>query len=117
MAPSTSRKELRNFIGVINYYRDMWPRRSHMLVPLTILTSIKWKFKWTQVEQDAFDEINRIVARDNLSAYSDFNENFKIHINASAFQLVAVISQKGKLIAFYSRNITYTQQRYTATER
>ena len=52
----------------------MWPRRSHVLSPLTRLTSIKWKFKWTQVGQDAFDKINRIVERDNLLTYPDFNE-------------------------------------------
>ena len=28
MNPPTSRKELRDFIGVINYYRDMWTRRN-----------------------------------------------------------------------------------------
>ena len=33
-----------------------------MLAPLTILTSIKLGFKWTQVKQDSFDEIKWIVA-------------------------------------------------------
>ena len=35
MAPPTYRKEVQNVIGVINYYRNMWPRQSHMLAPLT----------------------------------------------------------------------------------
>ena len=38
----------------------MWPRRSHMLSPLTTLTHIKRKFKWTKVEQDDFNKIRRI---------------------------------------------------------
>ena len=95
----------------------MWPRRSHTLAPLTKLTSIKTRFKWTQVEQDAFDEIKRIVARDNLLTYPDFNETFKIHTNASAIQLGAVISNKGKPIAFYSGKLTDAQQGYTVMER
>ena len=41
-----------------------------------------------------------IVVRNTLSTYLDFNEEFKIHINASALQLGAVISQEGKHIAF-----------------
>ena len=41
MKPSTYQKEVRYFIDVINYYRNMLPRRSHTLVLLTILTSNK----------------------------------------------------------------------------
>ena len=78
--------------------------------------SIKKKFKWTKVEQDSFDKIKRIMARDNLLTYPYFNEIFEIHTNASAFQLGAVISQKGKHIAFHSKKLTNVQQRYTGEE-
>ena len=54
----------------------MRPRRSHMLAPLTKLTSIKRKFKWTLVKQYEFEKIKRIMARDNLLTYTNFNENF-----------------------------------------
>ena len=88
-----------------------------MLAPLTKLASIKRNFKWKQVEQDAFNKINRIVAHNNLLTYPDFNETFKIHTDASVFQLGVVISQKGKPIAFYSRKLTDAQQRYTVPKR
>ena len=81
-------------MGERNYYRDIWPRRSYTLAPLTKLMSIKRNFECTQVKQDAFEKIKRILARDTLLTYPDFNETFKIHTNASAFQLGAVISQK-----------------------
>ena len=78
----------------------MWPSQSHMLAPLTKLISNEDKIKWMKFKQDAFDEINRIVARDTLLTYPDFNETFNIHTDASAFQLGSVISQKDKPIAF-----------------
>ena len=56
------------------------------------------------------------MARDTLLTYPNFNEAFKIHTNASAFQLGEVIRLKGKTIAFYSRKLTDAQQRYTVTE-
>ena len=57
------------------------------------------------------------LAHYTLLTYPYFNETIKIHTNASAFQLGAVISNKDKLIAFYSRKLTDTQQWYTVTEK
>ena len=39
IAPPKTQKELRRFIGMVYYYRNMWIRRSHVLVPLASLTS------------------------------------------------------------------------------
>jgi len=47
LAPPKNKKQLRRFIGIINYYRDMWIRRSHTLAPLTKLTSKNAKWEWT----------------------------------------------------------------------
>ena len=49
------------------------------------------KFEWKKTEQDAFDKIKRVLARNTLLSYTDFNEEFKIHTNAGDFQLGAVI--------------------------
>ena len=117
MKPPTYQKYLQKLIGVINYYRNMWPRQSHTLATLTILTSITRKLKWTQVKQDDFVKIKRIVDRNALLTYPDFHETFKIRTGASVFQLGAIIIQKGKPIAFYSIKLTDVQQWYTKTER
>ena len=78
-------KKLRHFIGVLNYYRDMWIRRSHLLTPLTNLTSKNVKFIWTTKEQKAFDLIKRIIARETLLSYPDFSKPFDIHTDVSYY--------------------------------
>ena len=96
----------------MNYYRDMWERRSHVLAPLTKIMSTKVKFKWTKIEQYDFDIIKRIVAPDTLLTYPNFNKTFKIHTDDSNSQLGAIISQKGTPIALYIRKLTVHQKRY-----
>jgi hypothetical protein len=115
-APQT-RKQLRGFVGVINFYRDMWKERSGLLAPLTALTSNKIPFKWTDEHQLAFAAIKRVIRRETLLAYPDFNAPFHIHTDASKTQIGAVISQKGKPIAFYSRKMNDAQRNYTTTEK
>ena len=95
----------------------MWARWSHLLHPLTEITATKFKFKCTEVEHKAFDDINRTVAHDTLLAYPDFNKRFDINMDARDYQLGAVIIQNGKTIAFYSRKWTKTQTQYTVIEK
>jgi len=59
----------------------------------------------------------RIIAKELLLAYPDFNKPFQIYTDASHYQLGAVVSQDGKPIAFYSRKLNPAQMRYTTRER
>ena len=60
--PKTTR-DVRKFVGMVNYYRDMWIRRSDTLAPLTKLCSAKAKFQWTAEQQSAFDLMKKIISR------------------------------------------------------
>ena len=112
-----TRKQLRGFIGMVNFYQDMWPKRSELLAPLSTMTSTKVPFKWTQEHEEAFSKMKKIMAREILLAFPDFSKPFVIHTDASKLQLGAIISQDGKPISFYSRKLNPAQTRYTTTER
>jgi hypothetical protein len=117
IAAPTTKKELRSFVGLINYYRDMWIRRSDVLAPLTSLTGKESKWDWTDTHQSAFNKIKQIISREVLLTYPDFSKPFEIYTDASHIQLGAVITQDNKPIAFYSRKLNPAQTRYTTTER
>jgi hypothetical protein len=49
--PPNNVKELRYFLGMVQYYRDMWARRSEMLAPLTDLVGECGKTKTTRMNK------------------------------------------------------------------
>ena len=102
-------KQLRQFIGMINSYRDMWQKRSELLAPLTALTSKNLNDDWKDEHQKCFEAIKRVIGREVFLAYPDFNAPFEIHTDASKLQIGAVISQKGKHTAFYSQKMNSAQ--------
>jgi RNase H-like domain found in reverse transcriptase len=74
---------------MVNYYRDMWSKRLHLLAPLLDLTSSKTKWKWTEKCQAVFDEMKLLISRKTLMTYPDFKLPFEIHTDASQVQLGA----------------------------
>ena len=87
-------KQLRQFIGMINFYCDMWQKRAELLAPLTALTSKNVKYDWKDEHQKCFDFIKRVIGREELLDYPDFNAPFEIHTDASKLQIGGVISKK-----------------------
>jgi hypothetical protein len=116
VAPKT-RKGLRRFIGMENYYRNTWCHRSDLLAPLTSMTSKNVKFEWKEKHQHSFENVQKIICRQVMLTYPDFSETFHIYTDASDTQLGTVIKQEDKPIAFYSRKLNSAQKRYTTGEQ
>ena len=51
--PPTNSKQLKRFLGMVNFYQDVWPKRSHILAPLAKLSSQTGKVNWlwTKIHQ------------------------------------------------------------------
>ena len=114
-----SPKELRRFIGCVNYYRDMWPSRAHVLKPLTDKAGMKKgeKLIWTPEMRTAFDKMRLLLAADALAAYPDHNKRFDIYTDSSDYQLGGVIVQEGRPVAYFSRKLSNAQKNYITMEK
>ena len=113
LKPPRNSHQLRHFLGMVNFYRDMWRRQSHLIAPLTHLMNAKKKRKWSDKEQKAFEEIKAVISQETLLAFPDFTKTFHIYTDASDYQLGAVIMQEGKPLAFYLPKMTDAQKHYT----
>jgi hypothetical protein len=127
--PPTGVKQLRHFLGMVQYYPDLWARRSEILAPLTSLVgecgqtkttkakgTKKVPWHWDEVHQRAFDHAQATIAKDVVLAYPDFNKVFEIYTDASSKQLGAVITQDNRPIAFFSWKLSDTQRKYSITK-
>jgi len=117
LAAPKNLKQVRSFLGMIIYYRDIWIRRSHILAPLNTLLRKGKRWSWDSEHQRAFNDIKRIIAKQTLLHYPNFNKPFEIHTDVSLRQIGAVIAQNNKPIAFHTRKLRDGQHNYTTTER
>jgi hypothetical protein len=121
--PPTSLKLLRGFIGMVNYYKDMWPHQSHILAPPTAKIGVPKKgekpppFQWTPEMQKAFDQMKALMVADVLCAYPDHNKPFHIVTDTSDYQLGACIMQEGKPVAYYSKKLNSAQMNYATIDK
>ena len=74
LKPPQSVKELCTFLGLAQYYQDLWGKLSHLLAPLTDLVgkcgetkathqnqTKKKPWYWTDKQQEAFEGINWLL--------------------------------------------------------
>jgi hypothetical protein len=96
----TNVKQLRHFLGMVQYYRDPWARWNKMLAPLTSLVGecgqtkvtrakgtkrVPWQ--WGEVHQRTFNYVKATIAVEVVLAYPDFSKVFEIYTDASSQQL------------------------------
>lgn len=117
--PPRNIRELRGFLGVINYERRLCHNFSRMTLPLLRLLKKGTPWSWGESEQSAFEQINFISYNGYLP---NFDEAFFIQTDSSRFAVGAYLYQLDetnvqKIIAFASRTLRGAEINYTITEK
>ena len=79
-------------------------------------------FEWSQECQCSFDTLKAKLAFAPILVFPDWNKEFHVHVDASSTTLGVVLTQPGEgdldhPIAYASRNLSFSKQNYTTTER
>ncbi|CAB5185100.1 unnamed protein product [Rhizophagus irregularis] len=114
-------KEVRSFLGLCSYYRRFIKNFARIAKPLYHLVKKDVPFKWTEEQQEAFEELKRRLMEKPVLDYPDFEKEFILITDASGEGLGAVLSQKNKenkefVIAYASRSLIGAEKNYPITE-
>ena len=114
-----SSKELRQFLGLTNYYRRFVKDYAKMARrPIFELVKKSVRFQWNALANESFESLKHCLINPPVLAFPDFHNQFILHMDASDTAIGAVLSQrqtdKECVVAYWSRQL---QKKYSATER
>ena len=115
----TSKKEVKRFLGLCNYYRDFIPMFAEIANPLNQLTSIKVPFNWDEKHENAFMELKDRLCSYPILQFPKIGEKFEVEVDGSDTAVGGVLLQpnrSGKClpVAYFSNSLNATQQKWSA---
>ena len=120
--PQTKR-QLRSFLGLANYYRKFVPNFAAVAVPLTDLTKKGEPntLKWGEAQENAFRSLKGKLANVPILHLPDVDRPFILRTDASETGIGAVLLQEfdGEKfpVAFASKKLLDRERRYSTIER
>lgn len=115
--------ELRRFLGMINHQQKFIENLSEKTRPLRDLLSSKNEWLWSSAQEEAFTRLKEnLVQAPVLAHYCTEKKTTIVSADASSYGLGAVVFQvqedgTKKPIAYASRSMTSTEQRYAQIEK
>ncbi|GKD15762.1 putative reverse transcriptase domain-containing protein [Tanacetum coccineum] len=105
--------EVRSFLGLTGYYRRLIKNFSKISKPLTILTQKNNTYDWDEEQEEAFQILKDKLCNALVLALLDGQEDFVVYYDASGLGLGCVLMQRGKVIAYASRQLKIHEKNYT----
>ena len=118
----TTKKELQRFLGLVGYYRSFCRNFSTVVTPLTNLLRGDAKYFWSDVCQQAFENVKSLLCAAPVLAAPHMDELFKLQVDASQVGAGAVLLQADELgidkpVSFFSKKFNTHQLNYSVIEK
>ena len=120
LAPPTTVKGIRSFLGHAGFYRRFIKDFSKIARPLCRLLEKDTKFNFDDSCKAAFEEIKIRLVQAPIMAAPDWDQEFEVMCDASDFAMGAVLGQRKekifRAIYYASRTFNEAQENYSTTE-
>ena len=123
IVPPTTKKQVRSFIGTMNFYRRFIPHFSEIALPLTDLTTKDKsnKVKWLQDHQIAFDKLKQCITQYPVLRSPNFDKVFYLQTDASDRGIGAVLLQEDcgirHPVMYISKKLNSAEEAYSTIEK
>ncbi|KAI3808947.1 hypothetical protein L1987_24910 [Smallanthus sonchifolius] len=104
--------EIRSFLGLAGYYRRFIENFSRIALPMKKLTRKETKFVWGSEQESAFRLLKEKLTKAPVLSLPDRTEDFLVYSDASHSGLGCVLMQRGKVIAYASRQLKTHEVNY-----
>ena len=117
MKPPQNTKELKTFLGFIQCLGKYMPNMATVSAPLRELLEKNIAWHWDQEQEASFERLKQMASSTPVLGYYDPSKPLTLSVDASSKGLGAVLLQDGKPLAYASRALTPTQERYAQIEK
>ena len=93
MPAPTTPKEVKQFLGLIGYYRKFVPRFADIARPLTSLTKKDIEFHWTEKCQASFELLKEALMMEPILRYPNPKDPYILYTDASKYAWACVLTQ------------------------
>ena len=94
MKPPKKQKGVREFLGMVGYYRKFINRFADIARPMTKLTRKGVKFKWTEECQTGFEYLKACLTEAPILKYPNPSKWYVVFTDASDQAAAAVLTQE-----------------------
>ena len=108
---------MQRFIGQATYLSRFLPHLSETCETLRCLKDKGALWTWQYQQEDAFQNVKRLVSHQPVLKYYNVHEEVTIQCDASEVGLGATLLQNGQPIAYASRALSKTEQCYAQIEK
>ncbi|GKD10275.1 putative reverse transcriptase domain-containing protein [Tanacetum coccineum] len=112
-AALTTPTEVRQFLGLVGYYRRFIEGFSLISKLLTKLTRKNKQYEWGKEEEEAFQTLKQKLCSAPILALPEGTKDFMVYCDASLKGYGAVLMQREKVIAYASRQLKVHEENYT----